>query len=311
MHVLGIDAGGTKTVCQLADGHGTLLAEARGPGANLQVAGELEVEKVLHHVMETALDGQAVRPQAICLGIAGVDREDDSRTASAIMRRISPGSRVLVVNDALVALEAGAPGAPGMVIICGTGSIAYGRDRHGLAARAGGWGHLIGDEGSGYWIGQRAIAAVMRASDGRAPQTSLTEQVLAHFGVPTAGGLVHSISGRDAARRSIAMLGPAVQQAAAAGDAVAVGILDQAAIELALAARSVTRRLRLQEEPFQIILAGGVFRVVPWLVDRLTVRLSEIAAHGLIEVLTVEPAQGAVRLALAEARGGASIPKYA
>jgi N-acetylglucosamine kinase-like BadF-type ATPase len=311
MHVLGIDAGGTKTVCLLADEQGTLLAEARGPGANLQVAGELEVEKVLHHVMETALDGHAVRPGAVCLGIAGVDREDDSRTVSSIMRRISPGSRVLVVNDALVALEAGAPAAPGIVIICGTGSIAYGRNRQGLAARAGGWGHLIGDEGSGYWIGQRAVAAVMRASDGRGPQTLLTEQVLAHFGASNAGGLVHSVYGRDAARGRIAMLGPAVQHAAATGDAVAAAILDHAADELALAARSVTDRLALQKEPFQFILAGGVFRVVPWLVESLTLRLADVAAHAVIEVLTVEPARGAVRLALAEGRGGASIPKYA
>src|SRR5580765_2243130 len=145
MHVLGIDAGGTKTVCLLANEDGAILSAARGPGANLQVAGELEVEKVLHHVMETALDGRGVRPRAVCLGIAGVDREADSWTVSAIMRRISPGSRVLVVNDALIALEAGAPGSPGIVIICGTGSIAYGRNAEGVAARSGGWGHVIGD----------------------------------------------------------------------------------------------------------------------------------------------------------------------
>lgn len=311
MHVLGIDAGGTKTVGLLADEHGTVLAEARGPGANLQVAGELEVEKVLHFVMETALDGQTLRPGAVCLGIAGVDRADDLRTVGAIMRRISPGSRVLVVNDALVALEAGAPGSPGIVIICGTGSIAYGRNREGMAARAGGWGNIIGDEGSGYWIGQRAVSAVMRASDGRGPQTSLTGPVFAHFNVLNAGGLVHSVYGRDDGRRSIAMLGPVVEHAGASGDAVAAAIVDDAATELALAARSVAQRLDMQGERLRFILAGGMFRVVPSLRDRLTIRLSDISAHALIETLTVEPAQGAVTLALAEARGGAPIPKYA
>jgi N-acetylglucosamine kinase-like BadF-type ATPase len=311
MHVLGIDAGGTKTVCLLADEHGAILSVGRGPGANLQVAGELEVEKVLHHVMETALDGRHhLRPDAVCLGIAGVDRDDDSRIVSAIMRRISPGTRVLVVNDALVALEAGAPGSPGIVIICGTGSIAYGRNVHGLAARSGGWGHIIGDEGSGYWIGRRAVQAVMRDADGRGPTTSLSQQVLAHFDVPVASSLVHIVYGPRSANRRMAMLGPSVQLASESGDEVASAILDGAAGELALAARSVAERLRLRTDSFPFVLAGGVFRVVPSLVDRLRPRLLEIAPGATIDTLREEPARGAVRLALAEAQGGALIPKY-
>jgi N-acetylglucosamine kinase-like BadF-type ATPase len=311
MHVLGIDAGGTKTVCLLADELGTILSVGRGAGANLQVAGELEVEKVLHHVMATALDGRPdVWPKAVCLGIAGVDREDDARIVSAIMRRISPGSRLLVVNDALVALEAGAPASPGIVIICGTGSIAYGRNADGVAARSGGWGHIIGDEGSGYWIGQQAVQAVMRDADGRGPATALSKQVLAHFDVPNASGLVHVVYGPNSANRSIAMLGPSVQMASESGDEVASAILDRAADELALAARSVADGLGLRRHSFPFVLAGGVFRVVPALVDRLRVRLLEIAPAATIDLLSEEPARGAVRLALAEARGGAPIPKY-
>src|SRR5215831_14854613 len=117
MHVLGIDAGGTKTVCLLADADGTILAEARGGGANLQASGELEVEKVLHDVMDRALDAHDVRPSAICLGIAGVDRPRDAEAVRSIMRRIGFKSRVLVVNDALVALTAGASDQPGVVVI--------------------------------------------------------------------------------------------------------------------------------------------------------------------------------------------------
>src|SRR6058998_2880190 len=100
MHVLGIDAGGTKTVCLLADARGTILSEGRGPGANLHVAGELAVEKVLHEVMEGALEGHRVAPAAICLGIAGVDRDDEMQTVRDIMRRICRNVPVLVVNDA-------------------------------------------------------------------------------------------------------------------------------------------------------------------------------------------------------------------
>src|SRR3954470_15784363 len=181
MHVLGIDAGGSKTVCLLADDRGTIVSEARGPGANLHAAGELAVEKVLHEVMEQAIGDRPIAAGAICLGIAGVDRLDEAQTVRAIMRRIGYKSRVVVVNDALIALVAGARDEPGILINAGTGSIVYGRNADGEAARAGGWGHMIGDEGSGYWIGREALAAVMRASDGRGPATALTADVLAHF----------------------------------------------------------------------------------------------------------------------------------
>ena len=143
IHVLGLDAGGTKTVCLLADEHGAILSTARRGGANLQAAGELEVEKVLHDVMEEALEGIDVAPAAICLGIAGVDRPDDFAVVRGIMRRIGHKTRIVVVNDALIALEAGAPGEPGVVIISGTGSIAYGRNAGGVAARSGGWGYVL------------------------------------------------------------------------------------------------------------------------------------------------------------------------
>src|SRR6185436_5599428 len=181
MHVLGIDSGGTKTLCLLADERGLILSEGRGPGANLHTAGELAVERVLHDVMASAIGSRTIVPAAICLGIAGVDREDEMRTVRAVMGRIGHKSRVLVVNDALIALAAGAKDAPAIVIISGTGSIVYGRNAAGEAARAGGWGHMIGDEGSGYWIGREALSAVMRAYDGRGPATRLTAAILAHL----------------------------------------------------------------------------------------------------------------------------------
>jgi N-acetylglucosamine kinase-like BadF-type ATPase len=215
-----------------------------------------------------------------------------------------------VVNDALVALEAGAPGLPGIVVISGTGSIAYGRNAHGAGARAGGWGHVIGDEGSGYWIGRHALAAVVRAVDGRGPRTELTEDVLAHFGVPNAAGLVDIVYNREVPRRNVATLGPIVQRACDRGDAVATQVLERAAEELVLAAGSVAARLEMRGDPFPFILAGGVFRVVSWLVDELERRLVEVAPRCQVRPLAEEPAAGAVSLALQEARGGAQIPRY-
>ncbi len=106
-------------------------------------------------------------PAAICLGIAGVDRPEDSSSSPGSCGASARTRASIVVNDALVALEAGAPASPGVVIISGTGSIAYGRNARNEGARAGGWGHVLGDEGSGYWIGRAAIAR--RAARGRSP----------------------------------------------------------------------------------------------------------------------------------------------
>ena len=310
MFVLGIDAGGTKTVCLVADEHGHVLGSARGPGANLATLGELEVEKVLHEVMEQAMVGQSDAPAVICLGIAGVDRAEDAAIIRSIMRRIGNKAPVLVVNDALIALEAGAGDGPGIVLIAGTGSICYGRNDRGHAARAGGWGYILADEGSGWWMGQRAIQAVMRQADGRGPATSLTSRVLAHFGVTDAGMLVFEVYYHDPRRRLIAGLGPAVQASVDEGDPVAREIVADAAGELALAARSVAEKLEMRGAQFPLVLSGGAFRVVTSLLADLTSRVAEVVPRGQPRLLDVEPAMGAVRLAVAEARGGARIPTY-
>jgi N-acetylglucosamine kinase-like BadF-type ATPase len=310
MHVLGIDAGGTKTVCLLADEEGRIVAEARGGGANLQSVGELEVEKVLHGVMDAALANRDVRPTAICLGIAGVDRPADAKTVGNIMRRIGSHAKTLVVNDAVVALQAGAGEGPGVVLIAGTGSIAYGRNTASQAARSGGWGYLLGDEGGGFWIGRAALSAVVRQFDGRGPSTQLTELVLTQMGLTSPSELIHEIYYRDLHRHAIAGLAALVEAAADAGDAVAGHILSRAATELAAAAASVITRLGMRGDTFPVVLSGGIFRGIPSLVADVELRLSETAPRAVPKLLDVEPAAGAVRLALATARGPVTVPAY-
>jgi N-acetylglucosamine kinase len=311
MHVLGIDAGGTKTVCLLADGEGRVLAETRGGGANLQSQGELEVEKVLHRVMAAALAQHDIRPSAICLGIAGVDRPQDADVVRGIMQRIGFNTPALVVNDALVALTAGAGETePGVVLVAGTGSIAYGRDGQSRAARSGGWGYLLGDEGGGFWIGRSALAAVVRQHDGRGPATRLSEMVVRQMGLSNPGDLIHEIYYRDVHRHAIAGLAALVQQAAAMGDAVATQILARAGAELTAAAAAVVAQLGMRGEVFPILLAGGIFHGIPWLRSDVAARLEEVAPRCTVRLLEVEPAVGAVRLALATADGRSAVPTY-
>lgn len=310
MHVLGIDAGGTKTVAYLADGEGRIVGEGRASGANLTAHGELEVEKVLHRVIEQAVGDREEAISAVCLGIAGVDRTEDVDVVRGVLRRLGFRTRVLIVNDALVALVAGAGDGPGIVVISGTGSITYGVSARGVAARAGGWGSVLADEGAGYWIGRQALAAVMRAFDGRGPATRLTPLMLEHFQVARPDGLIREVYDRGETRRIVAAAGVVVEHARAEGDVVAGEILRDASAELAGAVRSVAARLDMRSESFPTVLAGGMFRVIPWLAADVTRRLQEIIPLSSVARLEIEPAIGAVRLALREARGGAHIPPY-
>jgi N-acetylglucosamine kinase-like BadF-type ATPase len=310
MYVLGIDAGGTKTVCYLADRDGRIVGEGRGGGANLQAHGELEVEKVLHAVVEDAYGDRPILPAAVCLGVAGVDRPEDDRVVRGIMRRLGFRAHTIVVNDALVALVAGVGAQHGVVLIAGTGSIAYGVNQEGFAARSGGWGYVLGDEGSGYWMGREALAATVREADGRGPKTRLTPLILEHFKLPGTAGLVREVYDRGMQRQTIAALGLVVAHARDEGDVVAAEILRTASSELTRAAASVIERLEMRGHAFRVILAGGMFRHIAWLGGDVTRRLAEVAPRATVTRLEVEPAMGAVQLALNELRGGVRVPPY-
>lgn len=292
--MIGIDAGGTKTVGLLAAGDGRILAEAREGGANLQTHGELGVEKVFDSVLERLTGGGPV--EALCLGIAGVDRPDDEAVVRGILRRLGHRERARVVNDAIIALVAGAPERYGIVVLAGTGSIAYGIDRAGRSARSGGLGAILADEGSGYWLGKSALVAAVRAVDGRGPATVLGPLVLADLGVAAVADLVSLVyPAPGLPRHRVAALAPLVERAAQAGDAVAERLLEAAARELSLAGRAVADRLSLTP-PFPVVLAGGTFKACPSLVPRLAGALNLAGVE--IRRLEVEPAVGAVALAL-------------
>ena len=205
---------------------------------------------------------------------------------------------------------AGVADQPGIAIVAGTGSIAYGRDGDGRAARAGGWGYLLGDEGGGFWIGRAALSAVVRQFDQRGPVTLLTELVLKEMQLTTPAEVIHAIYDRGLQRHAIAGIAAVVQRATEAGDAVAAEILDRAASELATAAASVVTRLGMRGDVFPTVLAGGILKGIPSLAANLTSRLGEVAPRSDVRLLDVEPARGAITLALAAARGHIVLPAY-
>jgi N-acetylglucosamine kinase len=293
-YVLGIDAGGTKTVGLLADEQGRIVAEARGSGANLQTHGELEVEKVFDDIIETL--GRDHTISAVCLGIAGVDRPHDEAVIRGILRRLGHREGVRVVNDATIALAAGAADRVGIVVLAGTGSISFGADRSGRTARAGGYGFLLADEGSGYWLGHQILRAAVRSTDGRGPKTLLEALVFEAFEVGSVPDLIPHVYEKGLPKHRIAALAPLVERARARGDTVAGELVEQAGRELALAARSVHAQLELGSEPFPVVLAGGVFKACPTLTEPLARHLQLPGARPTL--LASEPASGAVALAL-------------
>lgn len=304
--VLGIDAGGSKTVALLADAAGRVLGRAQGGGANLRTHGELGVEKILHGLLEELGEPGGPRPEAVALGIAGADRPEDDAVLRAILRRLGFRDRVVVTNDARIAFVAGSPGRVGLALVCGTGSIAWGRNARGDVARAGGWGWHLGDEGSGFWIGVRAVREALRASDGRGPSTRLQESLIAHFEIARPEQILRAVYDGEFPRHRVADFAVRVEEAALSGDEAARSILAAASNELVLAAASVRERLGLSGSPHDVVLSGGTFRAVPTLEAAVAERLAAPGAR--IEKLREEPAAGAVRLAVEALAGDPPAP---
>ena len=293
LRVVGIDAGGTKTMGLLADLDGNVLAKVRGGPANLRQQGELGVEKVIFQILEDLeLDGP---PAALCLGIAGAHLEGQNGLVRRMLRRLGVRRHVRVEHDAHIALVAGAPDGVGIVVASGTGSIAHGVDGNGTAARSGGWGYLLGDEGSAFWLGHAALRLGIRSADGRDRHTTLYRKICARLELTSAADLVAWFYDQDESRHRVARLAGLVEEAAAEGDGAATDLLDHAASHLARAAESVHRQLVFDHE-FPVVLAGGAFRACPSLAAR-TIRSIGLEGAQVVQ-LDREPAEGAVRLAL-------------
>ena len=297
--LLGVDGGGTKTTALVADADGQVLGRGTAGGSNAKSAGEAAARGAIEAATEQAYTDAGLAfqpPRAACLGLAGVDTPADAAKWAPWVAQLLPGARVRVVNDVELVLAAGTPEGWGVAVIAGTGAIALGRARDGRAARVGGWGWLLGDEGSGFAIGLRALQAVSRADDGRGPRTALTAAVLERWGLAEPEGLLAAAYRSPFPRAEIAALAGAVEAAAGEGDEVAEAITREAGHELALAAGAVVRRLGLAA-PVPGALAGGV------LVRGRAVREAMLAAlrdEGLELApvkMVVEPAKGAVVIA--------------
>ncbi len=288
--VVGVDAGGTSTIAALAQ-DGRLVRTREGMAANASTRGVEAAAGTIADTILGALDGAV--PEAIFVGAAGAGREETARSIEGILQSRFSGARVGVRDDACIALRAAVPAGDGLVVIAGTGSVAY-AERAGIAYRAGGYGYLLGDEGSGFAIGSGAIRLLLRAFDERGPRDAFVEEIAARLEASSAMDVLAHVYGNPHAVTMIAGLAPIAIAAANRGDRSANKLLQNAALELAEMVKSLAKRSNLAQSGAPVVLSGGLLRENTLLTFLLETRLSHELPSMPVWKGDVEPYIGAL-----------------
>ncbi|MBV9109162.1 MAG: N-acetylglucosamine kinase, partial [Gemmatimonadetes bacterium] len=257
----GIDGGGTKTALALADDDGRELARRVGPAGLVDPRAPAATAEMLAALVREALAeaGIAEKPVALCAGLAGVGNERERAEVEAALAAAGVAERVQVTTDGAIALEGALGGRAGILIIAGTGSVAYARGEDGRVERCGGWGMIVGDEGSAWSLGRNGLAAALRAADGRGAETALLPHFLRLLELDGPSGIPPWV-GR-AEKAAVAALAVHVIDAAAAGDAVAAALVRREAGELAAHAAALARRLEPWSATIPVVFHGGVLGI--------------------------------------------------
>jgi N-acetylglucosamine kinase-like BadF-type ATPase len=298
-YFVAMDGGGTKTDAVLFDDTGRLIHRVVGQSSSPSA---LDDEQLRRHLTDifTKLFSKEKPPSVACCfaGVSGCDhpllRERLTKVLTETLSVLS--ASIQVDNDAITALWSGTDGSPGAVVIAGTGSIAYGCLPDGSRFRIGGWGHLVGDDGSGYFIGKEAVRAVLRAHDGLEPRTPLYDKIQAHFKVAAMPDIIPMIYGTI--KTTLANLAPLVIDAAEAGDAAAIRILKSSAMHLNELIRAALSRFDEPDVP--VVLAGGLWKA-KWLREKATEGI-----HARLILPKYPPVYGAMVGAVSE-RGNATL----
>ena len=259
---LGVDGGQSSTTALIADETGEVIGRGRGGPCN-HIAGAEAIEKfnrvigecVAEACAQAGLDAKTMQFASVCLGFSG--GPEDKR---ALSQSLIASERYHVTHDAEIALSGAAAGEPGIIVIAGTGSMAFGRNAEGATARAGGWGYIFGDEGGAFDIVRQALRAALRAEEGWGPATGLLALFLETTGASAANALLHAFYTPEYPRPRVASLAPLVDQAAEAGDNVAIHVLQQAGAQLAELAQGVYRQLFKTGAQVPVSPIGGALK---------------------------------------------------
>jgi len=305
-YYLGIDGGGSKTTCVVGD-ESSILATVTVGASNITRVGEAGAREVLQQAIREACRAAGIKPQQVlgaCVGAAGAGRPEIAGVVCNIVTEIISG-KIEVVGDMEIALTAAFGTGPGVIVIAGTGSIAFGRDAQGRTARAGGWGFAVSDEGSAHWIGRMAVSAVLRAADQAGdervehdpgwPAARLFRELETAWSVESLEQLAHAAN----TSADFAILFPAVLAAAEPGDAVAREVIAEASSELAQLARIVLRQLfpGQHSSAVPMAMAGGVFRHAAMIRELFYNEVRVANPDVVLNPQVVDPVHGALEMA--------------
>ncbi|MGA7203823.1 MAG: BadF/BadG/BcrA/BcrD ATPase family protein [Specibacter sp.] len=270
--VVGLDIGGSKTRGMVwVDG--TVTADASAGSANVQ---NVSVETAREHMAELFAQLGTLESPVVFAGAGGVDTDDDAAALRSLIAPFVPGAQITVVHDTRLLLAAGGA-SRGVAVISGTGSAAWGTNDNGDEARAGGWGYLLGDEGSGYWLGREAVRHSLHQMDLGAEPDELTQALLDYCGLEKPGQLIGHFH-QGTTRRYWAAASPVIFAAATNGHAHALHLVDQAGSDLAGMAAQVAGQLGIAGP---IVLGSGLGSNVPALQQAF---IKHLAAVGITEV---------------------------
>lgn len=295
--VIGVDGGGTRTRAVALDLQGREVGRGEGAASLVDAAhperAATAVEQVSAAVAEAA--GRRLPAAALWAGLAGAGREAARADVEKALHRSGVSGVIHVDTDVRAAFHDAFADGSGLLLIAGTGSIAWGRSEDGREGRVGGWGHVIGDEGSGYAVGREALRRVARTVDGRVAATALVEPVLTHLGLSDPSGIGAWMG--SASKSDVAALAPLVAAASGAGDQVASDILADAVGDLEAHLRAIVETLGPWSEAPTVALTGGLLQPGGMLRSPLTDVIARLGLRVLERAL--DPAAGAARLALA------------
>lgn len=302
--LIGIDGGGTRLRAAIANDTGQFLGGGEAGTGNYHDVGAGEVRANIARAIAQAWASAGIAPRwadAIFLGLGSVVTAEDRAVVCSIVDDLSLASneRVGVDHDLRVALAGGLAGQPGVVLIAGTGSSCYGRNEQGEHWQAGGWGPILDDPGSSYWLGLQAMVAAIRFHDGRGKSTALHDLVIKSLGLNDIRDILRRVELDGMTRSEIASLAPLVTKAAASGDEVAKSLIDEGADQLAIMVAAVCKRLDFSSSALSVpvVVTGGLTNAGNVFLTPLWTAISRHAEKAEIVDAKMPPVLGAVLLA--------------
>lgn len=304
-YVIGIDGGGTKSVISIADLQGNIIVTEQGGPTNIRSEGESQVYNTLRYLIESTVKKANLKIEkceAICIGTAGAGREEEQKIIKQYIQAIGIKRNIIITNDAEIVIAEVTKGKAGIAVIAGTGSIAYGIGKNGEKVRIGGWGHIVGDEGSAYYIGIEAIKAALRCYDGRESYTELLPMTMKEINIKNPEEFVKFVYRKDIIKSEIASLAKVVDEAYKKGDKKAKEILLKAAEELFVLAKTAIKGIRAEKDSITVVVSGSVFINNVFVYEEFVKLLTKKYPKAIIEKLKGDASRGAVAIALKSIR---------